>query len=31
LLNRSPNDIAISVEDRDYYRTQAQAHASWGT
>jgi len=30
LLNRSPNDVAISVEDRDYYRTQAEAHASWG-
>ena len=29
LLNRSPNDVAISVEDRDYYRTQAQAHATW--
>jgi hypothetical protein len=29
LLNRSPHDIAISVEDRDYYRTQAQAHAGW--
>ncbi len=30
LLNRSPHDVAISVEDRDYFRTQAQAHASWG-
>jgi hypothetical protein len=30
LLNRSPNDVAISVEDRDYYRTQAEAHATWG-
>jgi hypothetical protein len=30
LLNRSPNDVAISVEDRDYNRTQAEAHASWG-
>src|SRR5437773_6621778 len=30
LLNRSPNDVAISVEDRDYYRTQVQAHATWG-
>jgi hypothetical protein len=29
LQNRSPNDIAISVEDRDYYLTQADAHASW--
>lgn len=30
LLNRSANNVAISVEDRDYYRTQAQAHAGWG-
>jgi hypothetical protein len=29
LLNRSPNDVAISVEDRDYYRTQQEAHARW--
>jgi hypothetical protein len=29
LLNRSSSDVAISVEDRDYDRTQAQAHASW--
>jgi hypothetical protein len=30
LLNRSANDVAICVEDRDYYRTRAEAHASWG-
>ncbi len=30
LLNRSPNDVAISIEDRDYYQTQTQAHAGWG-
>lgn len=30
LENRSPNDIAISVEDRDYHRSRAEAHASWG-
>jgi hypothetical protein len=30
LLNRSPNDVAISVEDRDYYQTRAQAHVRWG-
>jgi hypothetical protein len=30
LLNRSPNDVAISVEDRDYFRSQAEAHARWG-
>jgi hypothetical protein len=29
LLNRSPNDVANAVEDRDYYRTRAQAHARW--
>lgn len=29
LLNRAPGDVAISVEDRDYYRTQSQAHANW--
>src|SRR5438046_2301556 len=29
LLNRSPNAIVISIEDRDYYRTQMQAHAEW--
>ena len=29
LLNRSPNDVAITIEDRDYYRTQMQAHADW--
>jgi hypothetical protein len=30
LLNRSPNDVSISVEDRDYYRSAAEAHAGWG-
>jgi hypothetical protein len=30
LQNRSANDVAVSVEDRDYYRTQAHAHAGWG-
>lgn len=30
LRNRSSIDVAISVEDRDYYRTQTEAHASWG-
>jgi hypothetical protein len=30
LLNRAPGDVAISVEDRDYYRTHAEAHAGWG-
>jgi hypothetical protein len=30
LQNRSPNDIAIVVEDRDYFQTQAEAHAGWG-
>src|SRR5262249_46338676 len=30
LLNRSANDVAISVEDRDYFRTRAEAHAGWG-
>jgi hypothetical protein len=29
LLNRSPNDVAISIEDRDYFRTQTEAHANW--
>ncbi len=29
LLNRVPNDVAISVEDRDYHRTRAEAHARW--
>jgi hypothetical protein len=29
LRNLNPSDTAISVEDRDYYRTHAQAHASW--
>jgi hypothetical protein len=31
LRNLSPNNVAISVEDRDYYRTQAEAHAGWGS
>jgi hypothetical protein len=30
LGNLAPNNVAISVEDRDYYRTQAEANASWG-
>jgi hypothetical protein len=30
LRNLSANNVAIYVEDRDYYRTQAQAHADWG-
>lgn len=30
LRNLSENNVAIAVEDRDYYRTQAQAHAGWG-
>ena len=29
LLNRSAKDIAIAVADRDYYLTQAEAHATW--
>src|SRR5437868_14011576 len=29
LLSRAPSDVAISVEDRDYYHTHAQAHARW--
>lgn len=30
LLKRVPNDVAISVRDRDYDRTRAEAHAGWG-
>jgi hypothetical protein len=30
LLNLSQNNTAISIEDRDYYRTRADAHAGWG-
>jgi hypothetical protein len=30
LLNLSSNNVAISVEDRDYYRTRAEAHTGWG-
>lgn len=30
LRNLAHQNVAISVEDRDYYRTQAQAHAGWG-
>lgn len=30
LRNLAHNNVAISVEDRDYYRTFAQAHAEWG-
>src|SRR5438270_489153 len=30
LLNHSPNDVAISIEDRDYYRTQIEARVNWG-
>ncbi len=30
LLNQPRHHSAISVEDRDYYSTQAQAHAGWG-
>src|SRR5262249_40894641 len=30
LRNLSPDNVAVSVEDRDYYRTQAEAHAGWG-
>jgi hypothetical protein len=30
LRHLSQNNVAISVEDRDYYRTGAQAHAGWG-
>ena len=29
-LHNPPNNVAIAVEDRDYDRTQPQAHASWG-
>jgi len=30
LLNLSSSNVAISVEDRDYSRTLAEAHARWG-
>jgi hypothetical protein len=30
LRNLAHNNIAMSVEDRDYFRTQAQADAGWG-
>ena len=30
LRNLAHNNVAISVEDRDYYRTLAEAHAGWG-
>jgi hypothetical protein len=30
LLNLSQNNTAIAVEDRDYHRTRAEAHAAWG-
>ena len=29
LENLAPNNVAISVEDRDYYKSQAQAHLGW--
>jgi hypothetical protein len=29
LLNRSPTDVAISVADRDYHQTRAEADATW--
>jgi hypothetical protein len=30
LRNLGHQNVSISVEDRDYYRTEAQAHAGWG-
>jgi hypothetical protein len=30
LRHRSRNDVAITIEDRDYFRTRAEAHAIWG-